>query len=137
MDDDIRKIKSVAESLIESDNSDTVTKAAELLKCVSEIENQRVQTRKSEDELRDSSKHKKTKDIKEFIGLLAPLVTTIVLAGTLVLQSYQFARTERDKDEEAQRQRVATSEQSKRQADVAEDASWTEALKLLEGSEKV
>jgi hypothetical protein len=43
MDDDIRRIKQVAVSLTESENSDSIAKAAQLLKLVSEIENQRAQ----------------------------------------------------------------------------------------------
>lgn len=123
MNDDIQRIKRVAASLTESENAETVAKAAELLKCVSEIENQRAETRKMEDEVQNLEKHKKINDIKEFIALLGPLITTFVLAGTLALQSYQFSRTERDKAAEAQRQ-----------ADAAEDVSWGDGIKLLTSS---
>lgn len=137
MPEDTRRIKHVATGLSKSANSDTVTKAAELLKLISEIENQRAQTRKLEDEVTDSTQKKKIKDLKEFVALLAPLVTTLVLAGTLALQSYQFSRTERDKAIDAQRQREAALEEAKRQANAAEDANWSDALKLLTGSEKL
>jgi hypothetical protein len=138
MNDDVRRIKDLADSTInQSQDDDTVRKAAELLKLVSEIENQRVQTRKVESELQDSRAYRKSKDIKERIALLAPVFTTFVLAGTLALQSYQFSRTERDKGLEAQRQRQAAAAQAAQQAEAAEAVSWADALKLLSGSEKI
>ncbi|HVP56043.1 MAG TPA: pentapeptide repeat-containing protein [Candidatus Eisenbacteria bacterium] len=138
MDDDVQRVKEAAASaLTHSEDVEAVTKAAQLLKLASEIENQQAQVRKTESDVQDSIAHKKTKDLKEFIALLAPVFTTFVLAGTLVLQSYQFSRSERDKEAEAQQQREAAALQAKQQADAAEDASWADALKLLSGSEKV
>lgn len=136
MDADIQRIKEVADSLTGSENGDSITKAAELLKFVAEIENQRAQTRRLENEVEDSAKHTKLKETKEFIALTAPLVTTLVLAGTLALQGIQFTRSERDKDADAQRQRDAASQQAKQQRDTEEDAIWADALKQLASSEK-
>ena len=136
MDADIQRIKEVADSLTGSENGDSITKAAELLKFVAEIENQRAQTRRLENEVKDSAKHTKLKETKEFIALTAPLVTTLVLAGTLALQGIQFTRSERDKDADAQRQRDAASQQAKQQRDTEEDAIWADALKQLASSEK-
>jgi Pentapeptide repeats (8 copies) len=127
MDEDIQRIKDIAASaLAKADDSDKIAQSSALLKLAAEIENQRAQTRKIEDEARDSMRHKKTSDLKEFIALLAPVFTTLVLAGTLALQSYQFHQ-----------QRVEAAEQAKRQAEAAEDASWADALKLLSSSEKL
>jgi len=135
MDDDIKKIGNVAHSLAESGNPDEVVKGAELLKLVAEIENQRAQTKKVQSEYEDLTKG--SKNWKEFTAILAPVVTSIVLAGTLFLQSYQFARTERDKAADAQRQRDAVAAQTKHEADAAEDANWADSLKLLSNSEKL
>jgi hypothetical protein len=137
MDEDIRNVNQVAQSLCNSNDSDSVKRGADLLKVVAEIENQRVLTSKLAEDLSDFRRNKKSKDVKEFIVLLAPVVTTFVLAGTLVLQSYQFARTERDKDIEAQRQRESAAAQARRQADDAEDVSWGDALKLLTTTDKI
>ena len=138
MEDDVRLIKEVATAeLKNSQDVNKVNGAAQLLKLAAEIENQRAQAQKTEGELRDLRAHKKTRDTKEFIALLAPVFTTLVLAGTLALQTYQFSRTERDKYQEAQQQREAAAVQAKKQADAAEDASWADALKLLSSSEKL
>ena len=136
MDDDIQRINNIAVSVLaNSEDNDKLTQAAELLKLVAETENQRAQTKKIEDDLQDSIRHKKIRDTKDFIALLAPVLTTIVLAGTLALQSFQFSRTEKDKDIEAQRQRDAALAQAKREAQATEDASWADALRLLQSSE--
>ena len=54
------------------------------------------------------------------------MFTTFILAGTLVLQSYQFEQSERDKQAEA-----------RRQAEIAEDLRWTEAVKLLQQANNI
>jgi Pentapeptide repeats (8 copies) len=124
-------------SLSESDSAEDIKKSADLLKLAAEIENQQAQARKVVEDLLDSRVNKKAKDRKELIALLAPVVTTVVLAGTLVLQGIQFARTEKDKNLDADRQRQATIAETKRLADEAEDARWADALKLLASSEKI
>jgi hypothetical protein len=137
MDDAIRKIKSIASALIDSEDVESVTAGAQLFQYASEIQNKRAQTKKIAEEIKDSTRSRKTKDLKEYIALLAPIVTTVVLAGTLLLQSYQFQRTERDKDMDIQRQRKDAFDQAKRQAEAAEDTSWADSLKLLTTTEKL
>ena len=135
MDENIRRVLDAAAALTQSGDPDKVAKGAELLKVLAETENHRVQTAKLQDELNDPNKKKK--NWKELIAILSPVITSVVLAGTLFLQSYQFARTEKDKAAEAREQREAATAKEKRDAEAAEDASWADALKLLAGSEKI
>jgi hypothetical protein len=53
---------------------------------------------------------------RDYVTLLTPLVTIIVLAATLVAQNWQFLRSERDKREEAM------------------DAQWQDAVKTISAS---
>jgi len=76
--------------------------------------------------LQNLEKHKKTKDLKEFFAILAPVCTAFALVVTIAVQSYQFSRAERDKAIDARQQR-----------DAAEDASWSDALKQVTESEKL
>lgn len=124
----------IATSILESahDNS-MVSKAGELLKLASEIESQRAEARKLVAEERkitldinEFQRRTASDDRKAYIALLVPMFTTVILAGTLVLQSYQFARSEADKQAEA-----------RRQADAAEDVRWADAIKLLAQSENL
>jgi hypothetical protein len=129
--DDTKRLREIAASIITDSNDEVrIKNAAELLKLASEIENQRAGASKLESEeqkirfdLGESRGHRKTDDRKTYITLLAPVVTTFVLAGTLILQSYQFAQSEKDKKAEL-----------KQQADAAEDVRWTDAVKLLSQS---
>ena len=132
--DDTERLREIAASIIKDSNDEgKIKNAAELLKLASEIENQRAgasklttEEQKISFDLRESRDHRKSDDRKAFITLLAPVFTTFVLAGTLTLQSYQFARSERDKEIE-----------NKQQAEAAEDVRWTDAVKLLSQSNKL
>lgn len=132
--DDTERLRDIAASIIKDSNDEgRIKNAAELLKLASEIENQRAGARKLTTEeqkisfdLRESRNHRKSDDRKVYITLLAPVFTTLVLAGTLILQSYQFVQSERDKQV-----------QDKRQAEAAEDVRWTDAVKLLSQSDKL
>jgi uncharacterized protein YjbI with pentapeptide repeats len=131
---DTERLREIATSILEKAHDNTMaSKAGELLKLAAEIENQRAEARKlaAEEqkinlEVKDSRQRGKSDDRKTYIALLAPVFTTVVLAGTLVVQSYQFDRSEKDKQIEA-----------RRQAGAAEDLRWTEAIKLLAQSEKL
>jgi hypothetical protein len=126
---DTDKLRELANSTIgKSVDQPEIEKAAQLLKLAAEIDQCRAEARKANldrrkvvQDLRESRHRLKTEDTKAYISLLAPVFTTLVLAGTLVLQSYQFIHSERDKQVEAQRQ-----------AAVAEDVRWAEAIKLLQ-----
>jgi len=142
---DTDQIRQIATSIIEGCREETaVRQGAELLKLASEIDKQRAESRKLATEeqkisndLSESKETKKHARMKEYIALLAPLFTTIVLAGTLVQQSYQFVQSEKTKQAQfIQAERDKDAEAS-RQADAAEDLRWADAVKLLSQSEKL
>jgi hypothetical protein len=130
---DTDRLREIANSSIgKSGDPDEISKAAQLLKLAAEIDQCRADTQKSHldekkalQDLRESERRLRADDTKTYISLLAPFFTTLVLAGTLVLQSYQFISSERDKQIETQRQ-----------AAVAEDVRWADAVKLLQQSDK-
>jgi hypothetical protein len=131
---DTERLREISWAIL-SDSKDEgrIRYAAELLKLASDIENQKASASMSAAneqkiifDLSESKGHRKSENWKAFITLLAPVLTTIILAGTLVVQSYQFAQSEKDKQME-----------TLRQADAAEDVRWTDAIKLLSQSEKV
>jgi hypothetical protein len=132
--DDTERIREIADSIIEkSGDAATIKSAAELLRLASEIENRRADVRKLAAEeqkigldLSESRRSRKSEDWKTYITLLAPVFTTVVLAATLVSQSYQFNQSEKDKQAEA-----------RRQAESAEDVRWSDAIKLLSESDKI
>jgi hypothetical protein len=126
---DTERLKEIADSILEERSKE----AAELLKLAAEIDNQRASTRRAEldarkveSDMAQAEHHRKAGDRKDYITTLAPVFTTVVLAGTLILQSYQFVRQEQDKQAEA-----------RRQADAAEDARWGDALRTLSQSDKL
>jgi hypothetical protein len=131
---DTERLSEIAGSIIAKSNDDAMIKsAAELLRLASEIERQRAEVRKlAVDEqktaldLSESRRRGKSEDWKAFITLLAPVVTTVVLAATLVSQTVQFNKSEKDKRSDA-----------KQQADAAEDVRWSDAIKLLSESDKI
>ncbi len=131
---DTEKLREIASSIIGNSNDDRELKnAAELLSLASEIEKQRAEARKLAVEeqklsfdLGNSQQRLRSEDVKTYISSLSPLFTTIVLAGTLMLQSYQFLKSEKDKQVEASRQ-----------AEAAEDVRWSDAVKLLSQSDKL
>lgn len=63
-----------------------------------------------------ASKREKSERLRDYVALLTPLVTIITLGATLVVQSWQFSRTEQDKQE------------------AALDAQWSEAVKSISTS---
>jgi hypothetical protein len=91
---DTEPIRAIAAALLAravDDNS--IDRAAQLLKLASETENQvaqaakyAVEEQKLKDDLSDSISRRKSEERKTYISILAPLFTTVVLAGTLVLQ---------------------------------------------------
>lgn len=131
---DTERLREIADSIIEKSSDDaTIKSGAELLRLASEMENRRVEARKLAVEeqkigldLSESRRSRKSENWKAYITLLAPVFTTVVLAATLVSQSYQFNQSEKDKQAEA-----------KRQAESAEDVRWSDAIKLLSESDKI
>lgn len=118
------RLRAVASSLLEkSDDPAIIKNAAELLKLASDIDNQRAQTRKltvEEGQLGfDLQRRRRFEVRKDYITLLTPLASILLLALTLVFQTYQFTRSEKDKEIEA------------------EDARWADDVKVLLSTEKI
>jgi hypothetical protein len=132
--DETKRLREIAASIIADSNEEgRIKNAAELLKLASEIENQTAgasklatEEQKLNFDLRESRGHRNSEDRKAYITLLAPVFTTLVLAGTLILQSYQFAQSEKDKQAESRQQR-----------DAADDVRWADTVKLLSQSNKL
>jgi len=143
--DDTEQLRQIAASIIEKSHDDSaVQKAAELLKIAGEIDRQKAEAGKLaaeelkiNDDLKDSQQVRKHTLVKDYISLLAPLFTTVVLAGTLVQQSYQFVQSEKTKQAQFIQAERDKDAEARRQADAAEDLRWAEAVKLLSSSEKL
>src|ERR1035441_1318109 len=97
---DPERIRAIAAALLEksADNS-SIDRAAQLLKLASETENQAAQAakcaaeeQKPRDDLVDARAHRRFQELKADIMALTPLLTTFVLAGTLVLQRSEERR---------------------------------------------
>jgi hypothetical protein len=120
--DDLEQLRKTVFSIIESSKDAGAAKnAAEILKLVSEIENQRAQTRKlsiEEEKIRfdlETGRHgSKFIDWKEYAKLLTPVISVLALAVTTVFQGYQLHQS--------------TAEH--------EDAHRTEVIKLLSQAER-
>jgi pentapeptide repeat protein len=125
--EDAERLRQIAASMIEKSSDPVGVKtAAEVLKLASEIESERTKARtlalqeqKLSFDLNEARHGSKISGWKAYVSLLTPTITTVVLAGTLLLQSYQFVRAEADKKIEA------------------EDARWADAVNRLSQSEKI
>jgi hypothetical protein len=128
--DELSLLRTAARShLTNAKTPEEIDAAGRILSKVVEIEKQVADTEKAKAEreklgwdMAVDTRRSRSDERKHFASLLAPLFTTIVLAGTLALQAYQAITTESDKQVDQQRQREA-----------AEDARWSETLKSLSG----
>jgi hypothetical protein len=102
-----------------------LSKVAEIEKQVADTEKAKAEREKLRWDMAADTRRSRSDERKHFASLLAPLFTTVVLAGTLALQAYQAITTERDKQTDQQRQREA-----------AEDTRWSDTLKSLSGEIK-
>lgn len=134
---DTDQIRHIAASILEGSHDEAaVRQGAELLKLASEIDNQRAGARKlaaEEQKINDDL----NSHIKGYIALLAPLFTTIVLAGTLLQQSHQFVQSEKTKQDQFTQAEKDKDSEARREADAAEDLRWADAVRLLSQSEKL
>ncbi len=134
MVDQLESLKAAAAALIvEAKDAAATQQAAELLKTISETERQAAETsklnvekQKLEDDIAQSPKRRRSEERTYITTVLVPLLSTLILGGTLALQSIQAYFTEKDKTREEQRQRIA-----------AEDVRWQEALKGLSSSREI
>lgn len=131
---DTESLRRIARAMIERpEDEDAIQSAAEILRLAAEIDNQMSGARKLSAEERkllteagESDVRRKSDDRKAYITLLAPVFTTLVLAGTLVMQGVQFRQSEKDKADEAERQSALN-----------EDQQWSQTLDELSKSEGV
>ncbi|GAC1648562.1 MAG: hypothetical protein NVS9B15_07360 [Acidobacteriaceae bacterium] len=89
-----------------ADLAAAVDKATGVLRLSADVE-------RAKQEMESASKHERSERLKEYVTLLAPLISVITLAATLGFQGWQFSRTEKDK------------------ADAAMDDKWQGTLKSL------
>jgi hypothetical protein len=107
--DQIKQVRLAATSLLERaekgssvpDLAAAVEKAAGALKLAAEME---------------KARNQRAERVRDYVALLTPMITIIILAATLVTQNWQFLRSERDKREEAM------------------DAQWQDAVKTISAS---
>ncbi len=126
--DTVEKIREHAYVIRGSEGPDAIEKAAQLLKTASDIEEQeanvsklKAERKKLEQDLVSSRNH-----LKDILTAVTPLLTTLILAGTLVFQILQSNQAAREKRQETERQ-----------TQTAEQARFTEALKVIQTSEKI
>src|ERR1035438_4222722 len=142
---DTEQLRQIAASILEGSHDEaSAQRAAELLKLASEIDNQRAEAtklaaeeQKIRNDLKEFQQTEKNQHLKDYIALLSPLFTTIVLAGTLVQQSYQFVQSEKTKQAQFIQAERDKDAEARRQADAAEDLRWADAIRLLHTSEKL
>ena len=129
--DQMRQVRAAASALLnKAEGSSSVTdlaaaveKAAGALKMAAEMEKTRGelvmltnQISKLQHENETAVKRASSERVRDYVALLTPLVTIIILAATLVAQNWQFVRSERDKREDAM------------------DAQWQDAVKTISAS---
>jgi hypothetical protein len=128
-------IRDRALKLLETDDWDSTTKAAELLKMASEIEQQEANTSKLEADRKKveqdlSNSYNRWKDL---LATATPLFTTVILAGTLIFQISQSHEANKEiRQADAEKRAEAL-----RQAQQSEQTRFTDALKLVQSSEKI
>jgi hypothetical protein len=127
--DSIRKL--AASTISNAEAFADAEKGARLLELALEIERKHAEVQKLAAERRkfdkDADNSTMNSDrLRFYVTLLTPLISTIVLAGTLALQTKQFTELERDKQDELASQRTA-----------AEDSRWDDAIKTLAQSDKL
>ena len=131
--DGVNLLKAAASSLLaDSSNFEAVERAGRMLASIAEIERQEAESKKLSaeevkirDELSDSKKRGRSEKRQFYSSLIVPLLSTMVLGGTLLLQTYQTFKAESDKQVEQQAQRQSV-----------EDMRWSEALKSMYESDK-
>jgi hypothetical protein len=103
-----------------SEMADAIEKATGALNAAAEMDKMRGELAKLDQETSQlkyqnltAAKRERSERIKDYVTLLAPLITIVTLAATLLAQSWQFLRSERNKREEIV------------------DAQWQDAVKTI------
>jgi hypothetical protein len=109
-------LKALAE--VEKARADAQKALSDVEKSKAEILRLGVEQRKLQYDADHAPQHDRWESIKSIVTAIGPILTTLALAATLTVQSFQFSR----------------SETSKREA--VEDAQWADAIKALAQSNK-
>ena len=129
----IRRVIGKLEELVEKTDKFSAAELAQALqqviqafKSLSEVQKSQAEIRKLQaDEkkvnydLEHAARQERSESRQRYVTLLTPLATTLILGMTLLTQSYQFAKSEHDKQ------------------DAAEDAQWSDAVKTISQSAKL
>jgi hypothetical protein len=109
-----------------SELASAVEKASGALKLSTDLDKSRAELRnlgleesKLRYEIDSAPKRERSESLKEYVSLLAPIFTIITLAATLLVQGWQFSRSEKDKRE------------------AAEDAQWADTVKTISQNSKL
>jgi hypothetical protein len=129
--DQMKQVRAAASSLLDkaeegssvTDLAAAVEKAAGALKLAADMEKTRSELAKLANETAKLQHENETAvtlarsgRMRDYVALLTPLVTIVILAATLVAQNWQFLRSERDKHDDAM------------------DAQWQDAVKTISAS---
>ncbi|WP_263352593.1 pentapeptide repeat-containing protein [Acidicapsa acidisoli] len=127
---DISSLRDYATKLLsEAKNHTDFDQVASFIKTLDEIEGERANTIKILEEEKEIQRNREKENRgvwRDLVSSVTPLLTTLVLACTLVFQTYSFRKSEQDKAVDMQRQ-----------VEAEEKTRWTEALKLISESEKL
>jgi Pentapeptide repeats (8 copies) len=93
--------------------------SADLEKSQAELRKLTLEESKIRHEIDSAPKRERSESLKEYVSLLAPIVTILTLAATLIVQGWQFSQSEKDKRE------------------AAEDAQWADAVKTISQNSKL
>jgi hypothetical protein len=130
--DDAAQLRARAEALLAHGSPDDAAKAADLLDKASQIDARAVESRRADAERRKLEQPAET-PWKDLLTLLSPLLSTIILGGTLAFNVWQARITQEEKSKEA----AETRRENERQAIQAEAKRMTEALELIQRVEEV
>lgn len=129
--DDEEQLSVAARQLLASNNPADLDRAALLFKTAAEIARQKAEAQKQlleaeklKLEQEETPKKLRSDERRYLASLLVPLLSTVVLGGTLMLQTFQTIKGEQDKQLEQAQQRNAQ-----------EDVRWSDALKVLAQTE--
>ncbi len=127
---ELEQIRKMAEELAEKAQQGTTPEVAlalekitQAFKAPSEVEKSQAEIRKlaideqkARYDLDHASRQERVEGRQRYITILTPIATTLVLGFTLLSQTYQFVKSERDKQQ------------------ALEDAQWSEAVKTVSQS---
>ncbi|MGB7624773.1 MAG: hypothetical protein WBN92_20695, partial [Terriglobia bacterium] len=131
--DQLEQLRAAASSLLNkaqeasvSELASAVEKATGVLRLSSDLEKAQAELRKValeeqklQHENETASKRERSERLREYVSILTPVVTIVILAATLIAQNWQFMRSEKDKTE------------------AALDAQWEQTVKTISETSKL